>query len=381
MRILWTFVGGLGHLAPLLPLARAAQAKGHEVAVAGSGGLVPRIEEAGFRAYATSPQPHHDGAPAARDLTPLATTDLRAAEIEFAQNFGDRGARRMAAAIPEVIEDFRPDLVVRDETDLGTTIAAELLGVPVATHLVLASGLLIRPDRVGPQLDAVRAQHGLPPDPGLTRLTSGAVLSDFPPSFRSPDSPLPLRPLHYRSAAAPTRTRARAGRRRVYATLGTIFNKQSGDLFERLLAGLAEVDADVVVTVGRELDPAEFGPQPPHVRVERFVPQADVLPEVDLVVSHGGSGSLMAALAHGVPSVLLPLGADQPHNALRAEELGVASTLDAASATPDEIGSRVRTVLGDAAMGERCLGVADELRALPDLASALSILEESAGGG
>ncbi|MFC7360715.1 glycosyltransferase [Nocardioides astragali] len=379
MRILWTFVGGLGHLAPLLPLARAAQAQGHEVAVAGSGGLVPRIEEAGFRAYATSPRPHHDGAPAVRDLTPLEATDAEAAEIEFAQNFGDRGARRMAAELPGVIEDFRPDLVVRDETDLGTTIAAELLGVPVATHLVLASGLLIRPDLVGPKLDVVRAEHGLAPDPGLTRLTSGPVLSDFPPSFRSPCSPLPQQPVHYRSAAAPTRTRARAGRRRVYATLGTIFNKQSGDLFERLLAGLGEVEADVVVTVGRELDPAQLGPQPPHVRVERFVPQADVLRVIDLVVSHGGSGSLMAALAHRVPSVLLPLGADQPHNALRAEELGVASTLDAATATPDEIGDRVREVLADAAMGERCLGVADELRALPDVGSAVSVLEAFAG--
>lgn len=380
MRILWTFVGGLGHLAPLLPLARATQATGHEVAVAGSGGLVPRIEEAGFRAYATSAQPHHAGAPAARDLTPLEVTDARAAEIEFAENFGDRGARRMAGALPAVIEDFRPDLVVRDETDLGTTIAAELLGVPVATHLVLASGLLIRPDLVTPKLDVVRAEHGLPPDPALTRLTSGPMLSDFPPSFRSHDSPLALRPVHYRSTVAPARTRARAGRRRVYATLGTIFNKQSGDLFERLLAGLADVDADVVVTVGRELDPAQFGPQPPHVRVERFVPQADLLPDVDLVVSHGGSGSLMAALAHGVPSVLLPLGADQPHNALRAEELGVAATLDAATATPDEIAARVRTVLADAATGERCRAVADELRALPGLASAVSVLEATGAG-
>ena len=45
------------------------------------------------------------------------------------------------------------------------------------------------------------------------------------------------------------------------------------------------------------------------MRVERFVAQDEVLSEVDLVVSHGGSGSLMAALAHGLPSVLLPLGA------------------------------------------------------------------------
>jgi UDP:flavonoid glycosyltransferase YjiC (YdhE family) len=377
MRILCTFVGGLGHLAPLLPLARAAQAAGDEVAIAGSGGLVPRIEEAGFRAFATSPPPHHSGAPTARDLTPLEVMGRRATELEFAQNFGDRGARRMAGAVPGLIEDFRPDLVLRDETDLGTTIAAELLGVPVATHLVLASGLLVRPELVGPALDVVRAEHGLPPDPGLTRLTSGLVLSDFPRSFRSPDSPLRLEPTHYRSVTAPRIPRG-SGRPLVYVTLGTIFNKTSGDLFERLLAGLAGVDADVVVTVGRELDPTWFGPQPPHVKVKRFVPQDEVLPEADLVVSHGGSGSLMATLAHGLPSLLLPLGADQPHNALRAAELGVAAAINAATAAPDEIGEGVRTLLADAVMAERCLGVADELLALPDLDSAVRALESAA---
>ncbi|SFA77904.1 glycosyltransferase, MGT family [Nocardioides alpinus] len=375
MRILCTFVGGLGHLAPLLPLARAARAAGHEVAIAGSGGLVPRIEEAGFRAYGTSPQPHHAGVPASRDLTPLEVTDARAAEVEFAANFADRGARRMAAAVPAVIEDFRPDLVLRDETDLGSTIAAELRDVPVATHLVLASGLLVRPELVGPVLDVVRAEHGLDPDPTLARLTSGLVLSDFPASFRSPDSPLPVRPTHYRSGPAPERTGRAAGRPGVYVTLGTIFNKTSGDLFERLLAGLADVEADVVVTLGRELDPADVGPQPRHVRVERFVPQAEVLPEVDLVVSHGGSGSLMAALAHGLPSVLVPLGADQPHNALRAGELGVATALCAATATADDVADGVRTALADAAMAARCRVVADEMRGQPGLDSAVSALE------
>ena len=143
---------------------------------AGSGGLVPRIEEAGFTAFATSPRPHHDQSSASAGRTPLVVMDARATELEFADNFADRGARRMALAVPDVIRSFRPDLVLRDETDLGTTIAAELLDVPVATHLVLAAGLLIRPELVAPRLDAVRAEHGLAADPALTRLTTGVVL-------------------------------------------------------------------------------------------------------------------------------------------------------------------------------------------------------------
>lgn len=376
MRLLVTFVGGLGHLAPLLPLARAVREAGHDVAIAGSGGLVPRIEEAGFTAFATSPRPHHDQTASHRDRKPLEVMDARATELEFVDNFADRGARRMALAVPDVIRRFRPDLVLRDETDLGTTIAAELLDVPVATHLVLAAGLLVRPELVAPRLDAIRAEHGLPPDPELTRLTSGLTLSDAAPSFRSPESPLSLKPIHYRSVAT-SRENLRKGRPSIYVTLGTIFNSASGDLFDRLLTGLAEIGADVVATVGQGIDPTDLGPQPSHVRVERFLPQGDVLPGVDLVVSHGGSGSLMAALSHGLPSVLLPLGADQPHNAMRAEELGLAARLSALTATPEEVGARARAILTDGAMRARCADVADELRALPGPPAAVAALQST----
>ena len=103
----------------------------------------------------------------------------------------------------------------------------------------------------------------------------------------------------------------------------------------------------MLVTVGRGIEPDELGTQPAHIRVEQYVDQAGVLPQCALVVSHGGSGSLMGALAHGVPSVLTPLGADQPHNARRAAELGVAAVLDAASVTPDEVERAVTAMLAD----------------------------------
>jgi len=135
---------------------------------------------------------------------------------------------------------------------------------------------------------------------------------------------------------------------------------------------------DVVATVGRGIDPADLGRQPAHVRVERFLPQGEVLPTVDLVVSHGGSGSLMATLAHGLPSMLLPLGADQPHNAERARELGVAATLDAETVWPEEVREHALAVLSDDAMRARCVAVADELRALPGPAAAVAELEQIA---
>ena len=103
---------------------------------------------------------------------------------------------------------------------------------------------------------------------------------------------------------------------------------ESGDLFQRVLAGLRDLPIDLIVTVGRDLDPVDLGTQPANVHVERFMPQAALLPHCDLVVSHAGSGSVLGALAHGLPMVLLPIGADQPLNAARCQALGVADVLD-----------------------------------------------------
>jgi UDP:flavonoid glycosyltransferase YjiC (YdhE family) len=64
----------------------------------------------------------------------------------------------------------------------------------------------------------------------------------------------------------------------VYVSLGTVFNTGAGDLFRRLLTGLAAVPAEVLVTVGRTIDPVTFGDQPAHITIERYVAQAEVLP-------------------------------------------------------------------------------------------------------
>ena len=190
MRILFTFIGGLGHFDPLEPVARACTAAGHDVAVACSGGLTSRVEARGFPALATSAA--RSSGPSARDLTPITTVDPHAAEVEFAENFAGKGARRHAVAVGAHIRAWPPDLVVRDEADFGSAIAAEVAGIPCATVLVLASGMLIRPELIAPPLAALRAEHGLAPDLRLSLLSRGLVLSPFPPSFRSPDSPVSL---------------------------------------------------------------------------------------------------------------------------------------------------------------------------------------------
>jgi MGT family glycosyltransferase len=145
-----------------------------------------------------------------------------------------------------------------------------------------------------------------------------------------------------------------------------------------VLAGLRDLLVNLVVTVGRDIDPAEFGPQPAHVHIERYVPQALLLPHCHLVVSHCGSGSVMGALAHGLPMVVIPMGADQPLNAARCETLGVARVLDAMEATPRMVREAVATVLEDPTYRRAAERMRDEIAALPGTEYALTLLERLA---
>ncbi len=122
-----------------------------------------------------------------------------------------------------------------------------------------------------------------------------------------------------------------------------------------------------------------LGPQPAHVHVERFVPQAAVLPHVAAVVSHAGSGSVLGALTHGLPMVLLPMGADQPWNGDRCAALGVARVLDPVAATTTDIANALREVVTDPAYAAAAVAQRDALAALPGPEAAVAAIAALAG--
>jgi hypothetical protein len=101
------------------------------------------IEEAGFPALATSPRRAD-----ARQRFPLLPLDPDREARDLREHFARRGARRHAAAVLELASQWHPDVLVRDEVDFGTAVAAERLGIPCATVLVLAAGGLLRKEVV-----------------------------------------------------------------------------------------------------------------------------------------------------------------------------------------------------------------------------------------
>jgi len=367
VRFLCTFAGGTGHLEPTLPVARALRARGHEVAYACQADLLPSVRRAGFPAHDTG------GATVlpASGRRPLVPLDRAAEQDVVRRVYAGTVARERAARLRELAAAWSPDVVVRDELDFGAAVAAEALGLPHAAVVVIAAGGFVRPDVVGQAVDELRAEHGLPPDAGM--LHRSLTVVPVPPSYRDPRDPVPGAAVHVRPAGW---TQERRREPLVLVTLGTVFPQESGDLFPRLLAGVRDLPVEVLVTVGPALDPAELGPQPAHVRVERFVPVADVLPRCAAVVSHGGSGTVVAALAAGVPSVLLPMGADQPWNADRCVALGVGRALDAVTATPAEIREALVAVLHDPAPRAAAEALRAEVAGLPGPERAAELLEE-----
>ncbi len=380
MRILFTFAGGSGHLEPLIPIARAAYRGGHTAAFCGRPWMAPKVEALGFPAF-----------PAGSDLgltpkqLPLAPLDLEQDLRDVGLGFGGRVAGERAAGLLPLCTAWQPDLLVCEEVDFGAMLIAEHLGLPYTTVLVLASGAFIRPAFVSDPLDKVRAEYNLPPDPQLAMLSRYLVLSSFAPSFRDPAFPLPPtgHTINWLSGgadqmAAPPWIAGLAPLPTVYFTLGTIYNMESGDLFRRVLAGLRDLPINLIVTVGRDIDPHEFGPQPSNVHIERFIPQAALLPHCRLVISHGGSGSVSSALAHGLPMLVIPLGADQPLNAARCAALGVAEVLDAHSLTPESVRETTLLVLAQPAYRRRAEQLRDELAAYPPPGRAVALLERLA---
>ena len=124
------------------------------------------------------------------------------------------------------------------------------------------------------------------------------------------------------------------------------------------LRAVAELPVRVLLTVGNDLDLDALPSVPDNVRVERWVPQQDVLGHAAMAVVHGGSGSTLGAIAAGVPLVVVPLFADQPENARRVAEVGAGLSVE-----PDrEDSGRDR--------GARCAAPSKRCSAIPPTASA-----------
>jgi UDP:flavonoid glycosyltransferase YjiC (YdhE family) len=381
MRLLFSCFPGYGHLHPLLPLARAARRAGHEVVFATGPGLAGRAAAFGFETWSVGLSEADIGARLNAEFVEVPgrsqSERLRALGPLL---FVEIGARPRVGEMLALTADWRPDVIVHEYSELSAPIVGARLGIPTVRH---GFGPLPPAELLEAGLDGVNA---LAWDHGVAELPADTLYLDpCPPSLVVPGSERPARSLPIGITASdpapweelPSGLAGLPYEETVYVTLGTVVNKREGAL-ERLLGACAEVEANVVFTVGPDVDTLRFGRVPDNVLLERWIPQALLMPLCSAVVSHAGAGTMLGTLAFGLPSLLVPLGADQFFNAAAAEAAGAASV----SALDSVDAAAIMRVVGDASLRAGAERVAAELAALPSPDSVLpSVLLETAGAG
>ncbi|MBW3548252.1 MAG: glycosyltransferase, partial [Actinobacteria bacterium] len=353
---------------------------GHEVAFATAGEFCPRVEAAGFAAFPAG-LGHFEQVEEARRRFPAAALPPGKERFETFVPLMLAGvaAPARAADLVPIVADWRPDVVVHDETELAGPVAAAVAGIPWADHSV---GIL-RPLQMlrlaGNTLAPLAREWGVDVGPcaGLFRYL---YLDVCPPRLQSPE-------ISDVTVAHPMRNLGGAGtggelppwvaslpaQPTVYVSLGTLFNRDA-TVFAAVLEGLRDEPLNLILTVGHDNDPEAFGPQPANVHVERFIPQALLLPHCDAVLNQGGT-AILDILGHGLPILVLPRGANQFHNAEACVHAGVGRRLLPDEVSAEAVRAEVRLLLEDASYRRAAEAVAAELAAMPGPDDGVALVE------
>jgi len=377
MRLLFTSRRGAGHLHPLLPLATAAREAGHEVLLAMAEGQRADVEAAGL-AFLPTPEDPTDLA-AIKGLDPA-----RIRHHIFQHHFADAELGVRLPGLRAVVAEWRPDVVVHEVAEFAGAIAAAEAGIPSAT---VSFGPMVPADVIE-LAAAAAAKHwraaGLVPDP-TAGVYSHLYFDICPPLLQSPEMasiPIvrPLRPVPFGAGdGAPAQVFGDLRRPAVYFTMGTAFGRDAG-LFRTVIEGVRHEARDLLVTTGGKIDVGDLGPPADNVHVHEFIPQAQVLPHCDLVVTHGGSGTVLGALGAGLPLLVLPQGADQFYNGQRILAAGVGLVLRPPEVTVDSVRKAARELLTEPSYRTTAARAATEIASMPPPAAAVADLERLVAG-
>jgi UDP:flavonoid glycosyltransferase YjiC (YdhE family) len=384
LRVLITTPSLLGHVHPMLPLARALTGRGHDVLWAIPPDGVSAVERAGFRTAVAGRPGLENLAEARRRYPELAGLPKHEVpDALFGKTFGAVAGPPALADLMPIAQRFRPQLVVCDAAEFAAHIVAAELGVPSVTK---GFGPLLPERRVARASEEVAPlwrSRGLEPRP-YGGSYDHLYLDVYPPELRAGSDAhvgrrQPLRPVvedHVPDDASPATLPLPAGppdAPLVYVTMGTVFNDPKPLLV--VLEALRDFDGRVLVTVGPEADPAVVGIQPAHVRVERYVPQSLVLPLCAVVVSHAGSGTVLGSLTLGLPQLCLPQGADQFLNAAAIASSGAGISIMPADATPGSVRDAVDRLVGDATFRDTAHRLSTSIGAMPSPDDVVCVLE------
>lgn len=318
MRVLVVTWAPGGNLPPLLGAALVLDRRGHEVTVLTSGETCDAAERLGFevRGYRRSSDPDTSVAFEAQADLMMATM----AGAEIALNARD------------VLDELRPDLAVVDCMLPAAIAAARATGTPTVslvhfvygharTQMLRAGGGWTTDLR---SLAATHRMMGLaPPRAGLSAWEAPELVLVTAPRWLDIDCDAPANVVYAGPLGIAVRPQRQAhvgaGPPRILLTFSTTVMDGRAASIDRVGEAVAGLDLDAVLTLGPAVD-RDTVRVPDGVEVVSLADHDRLMPDSAPVIGHGGLGTALRALAHGVPQLLLPLGRDQAFNAGRVEE-------------------------------------------------------------
>jgi UDP:flavonoid glycosyltransferase YjiC (YdhE family) len=383
VRFLFTAAGAYSHVLPMAGVARALADAGHQVVVATASEVCADVDGLGL-------------APAAAGMSSeamVAEAQARWPETAYEppakwalRMFAEIAAPAMLADLIDIVTSWRPDVIVREEGELAGPIAATAAGVPWVTH---GWGSPPQPPGARAELAAwigpLWRGSGLEP-PSADGLNGTMVLDPCPASLqrgaRVVGARQPVRPTPPPARDEPSTMPSASGRPLAYLGFGTVpLYRDAPGLMIAAVESLLAAGYDIVVTsgdpqLGRRLSDRASD----RVHVERWVSLPSLFERCDLVVCHGGAGTVLAALAAAVPLLLLPRGApSQLRMSDACEARGVARVVRPDDTTPRNLDEALSAIGNDDRYRAAAKDVSTEIAAMPSAAEAVRRLQELGG--
>ena len=413
-RILVTTFGSYGDLHPYITLARALQARGHEVTLATSASYRGRVEAAGIAFHAVRPDGDlDDQALVARIMDRRTGTELLLREL-------------LLPAIRETYEDLaaaaaHADLIVTHPATYAGPIVAQVQRLPWVSTMLAPMGFfsvheppvmppapwLKRIDRFPPiarglvalarriTRDWSRPVYELRRELGLARggdpiyegqhspqrvlCLFSRVLAEPQPDW-PPQAVITGHIFHDHSAPVPPELAAflERGAPPLVFTLGSSATAAAGRFYHESIEAAQRLGRRAVLLVGQNrFDDA----LPADVIAVPYAPHDQVFPRAAAVIHQAGIGTLAQALRAGRPMLIAPFAHDQPDNAWRAERLGIAATLYPERYTARRASRRLQRLLDDPAVPARAARIAAAVRAEDGVGTACALIEAELGQG
>lgn len=375
MRVLATAFPGRGHFHAVAPLALALKARGHEVLVATGPDLIEWVDRCGLDAAAVGLS-QDDAVRRAKATTPPG-------EPYAPTMFTAVAPESVLVDLMPLASRFRPDLVVHEEAEHAGPIVASVLAAPCVTHSWAAPAVPLGARKsTARRLTPMWREHARAP----ARLTGDLYLDACPPPLQTEDASAiagrtVVRPVPFEGPPGTVPPGLRSLPRPVaYVGFGTVPDFADPQRLARVATAVAGEVASVILTSG----PGPRGPVashvPANVTVHDYVPLRDVLPWVDLVVSHGGAGTTVATLSAGLPHLVLPQGApSQGRNAAAIGAAGLGLRLDVDGQGSAAIAHAAARLVAEPEFAARAVAMAATLTALPAPEDVVELLDARYG--